>query len=143
MCPSKLCAPAYADKHLGELTEAEAHQRSRAGQSAIPLLRLALEKEADGSGAQLPGPEAVRKFHTMSARCENVSCCTSVAAVQPPIIRQTGGLLRKRMTTIYVDLLTDRGRYLYWVDAALGTRRCVHGLPAGRLDQLQLRYCHV
>ena len=26
--------------------------------------RFALEKEADGSGAQLPGPEAVRKFHT-------------------------------------------------------------------------------
>ena len=34
-------------------------------------------------------------------------------------------------------LSTDRGRYLYWVDAAeLG----VHGRPAGRLDQLQL--CH-
>ena len=26
--------------------------------------RFALEKEADGSGAQLPGPEAVREFHT-------------------------------------------------------------------------------
>ena len=40
---------------------------------------------------------------TLNARCENISCCTSVAAVQPPIIRRTGGLLRKRMTTIYVD----------------------------------------
>ena len=26
--------------------------------------RFALEREADGSGAQLPGPEAVRQFHT-------------------------------------------------------------------------------
>ena len=26
--------------------------------------RFALEREADGSGAQLPGPEAVREFHT-------------------------------------------------------------------------------
>ena len=91
---------------------------------------------------------------------ENISCCTSVAAVQPPVVRRTGGFLKKRMTTIYVDsrkrvagsdsdfevdlgeslhmqsdarlavykiriadsfLSTDRGRYLYWVDAALGT----------------------
>ena len=82
------------------------------------------------------------------------------AAVQPPIVRRTGGFLKKRMTTIYVDsrkrvagsdsdfevdlgeslhlqsdarlavykiriadsfLSTDRGHYLYWVDAALGT----------------------
>ena len=95
-----------------------------------------------------------------SARFENISCCTSVAAVHPPIVHRTGGFLKKRMTTIYVDsrkrvagsdsdfevdlgeslhlqsdaqlavykirladsfLSTDRGRYLYWVDAALGT----------------------
>ena len=76
------------------------------------------------------------------------------------VVRRTGGFLKKRMTTIYVDsrkrvagsdsdfevdlgeslhlqsdarlavykirladsfLSTDRGRYLYWVDAALGT----------------------
>ena len=46
-------------------------------------------------------------------------------------------------------LSTDRGRYLYWVDAArhaeLGapSGRRLHRLPAGSLDQLQLRYCHV
>ena len=96
----------------------------------------------------------------INARCENISCCTSVAAVQPPVVRRTGGFLRKGMTTIYVDsrkrvagsdsdfkvdlgeslhlqsdarlavykiriadsfVSTDRGRYLYWVDAALGT----------------------
>ena len=94
----------------------------------------------------------------INAKCENISCCTSVAAVHPPIIRRTGGFLKKRMTTIYVDsrkrvagsdsdfevdlgeslhlqsdarlavykirladsfLSTDRGRYLYWVDADL------------------------
>ena len=126
--------------------------------------RFALERDADGSGAQLPGPEAVRQL--ISARFENISCasgaqcCTSVAAVQPPVVRRTGGFLRKGMTTIYVDsrkrvagsdsdfevdlgeslhlqsdarlavykirladsfLSTDRGRYLYWVDSALGT----------------------
>ena len=102
----------------------------------------------------------------INAKCENISCasgaqcCTSVAAVQSPVVRRTGGFLKKRMTTIYVDsrkrvagsdsdfevdlgeslhlqsdarlavykirladsfLSTDRGRYLYWVDAALGT----------------------
>ena len=96
----------------------------------------------------------------INAKCENISCCTSVAAVQPLVVRRTGGFLRKGMTTIYVDsrkrvagsdsdfevdlgeslhlqsdarlavykirladsfLSTDRGRYLYWVDAALGT----------------------
>ena len=46
-------------------------------------------------------------------------------------------------------LSTDRGRYLYWVDAALGTLNWapsggrVHWRTAGGLDQLQLRYCHV
>ena len=39
----------------------------------------------------------------VNARCKNIFCCTSVAAVQPPIVRRTGGFLKKRMTTIYVD----------------------------------------
>ena len=39
----------------------------------------------------------------INARCENIFCCTSVAAVQPPIVRRTGSFLKKRMTTIYVD----------------------------------------
>ena len=67
------------------------------------------------------------------------------------------------MTTIYVDSRKrvagldsdfevdlgsrDRGRYLYWVDAALGTLNWAL-LPEGaytgsRLDQLQLRYCRL
>ena len=105
----------------------------------------------------------------INAKCENISCCTSVAAVHPPIIRRTGGFLKKRMTTIYVDsrkrvagsdsdfdvdlgeslhlqsdarlavykirladsfLSTDRGRYLYWVDAALGALNWA-SLPEG------------
>ena len=47
-------------------------------------------------------------------------------------------------------LSTDRGRYLYWVDAALGTLNWallpvgrVHWRTAGRLDQLQLCHCHL
>ena len=32
-----------------------------------------------------------------------LACCTSVAAVHPPVVRRTGGFLKKRMTTIYVD----------------------------------------
>ena len=43
--------------------------------------RFALEKDADGSGPQLPGPEAVRQVELINAKCENISCCTSVAYV--------------------------------------------------------------
>ena len=97
------------------------------------------------------------------------------AAVHPPIIRRTGGFLRKGMTTIYVDsrkrvagsdsdfeidlgeslhlqsdarlavykirladsfLSTDRGRYLYWVDAALGTLNWALGWRPGSAPTL-------
>ena len=120
--------------------------------------RFALEKEADGSGAQLPGSE----LFASSTRCENISCCTSVAAVQPPIVRRTGGFLKKRMTTIYVDsrkrvagsdsdfevdpLPLNRPRPAPLPrDSELGVtaRRRLHGPPSGRLDQLQLCYCHL
>ena len=103
-----------------------------------------------GAALSFLGQKLFASSTLINARCENISCascCTSVAAVQSPIIRRTGGLLWKRMTTIYVDsrkrvagsdsprststvykiriadsfLSTDRGRYLCWVDAALGT----------------------
>ena len=82
---------------------------------------------------------------------------------------RTGGFLKKRMTTSYVDsrkrvagldsdfevdlgeslhqqlFVHGRGRYLYWVNAALGTLNWallpggrVHWRTVGRLDQLQL-----
>ena len=38
----------YADQHLGQLAEAEAHQRSRAGQPAIPLLLEAAQPARAG-----------------------------------------------------------------------------------------------
>ena len=116
--------------------------------------RFALEK--DGAALSFLGQKLFASSTLINAKCENISCCTSVAAVQPPVRRsRTGGFLKKRMTTIYVDsrkrvaevdlgeslhlqsdawlavykirlpdsfLSTDRGRYLYWVDAALGTR---------------------
>ena len=113
-----------------------------------------------GAALSFLGQKLFASSTLINARCENISCCTSVAAVQPPIVRRTGGFLKKRMTTIYVDdrkrvagsdsdfevdlgeslhmqsdarlavykiriadsfLSTDQGRYLYWVDAALGT----------------------
>ena len=109
-----------------------------------------------GAALSFLGQKLFASSTLINAKCENISCCTSVAAVQPPVVRRTG----KRMTTIYVDsrkrvagsdsdfevdlgeslhlqsdarlavykirladsfLSTDRGRYLYWVDAALGT----------------------
>ena len=84
----------YADQHLGQLAEATAHlsallpkeqlyqlyeQATREPYSFLFVYylkprnemfykrfeeRFALERDADGSGAQLPGPEAVRQFHT-------------------------------------------------------------------------------
>ena len=134
--------------------------------------RFALEKDADGSGAQLPGPEAVRQLRSVKT--------SPAAPPSQPSSRPSSAGLKKRMTTIYVDsrkrvagsdsdfevdlgeslhlqsdarlavykirladsfLSTDRGRYLYWVDAALNWAllpECVHWCPVGRLDQLQL-----
>ena len=59
--------------------------------------RFALEREADGSGAQLPGPEAA-------------AAPPSQPSTHPPVHR-TGGFLKKRMTTIYVD---SRKRVAGW-----------------------------
>ena len=56
-----------------------------------------------GAALSFLGQKLFASSTLISARCENVSCCTSVAAVQPPIVRRTGGFLKKRMTTIYVD----------------------------------------
>ena len=142
-----------------------------------------------GAALSFLGQKLFASSTLINAKCENISCasgaqcCTSVAAVQSPVVRRTGGFLKKRMTTIYVDsrkrvagsdsdfevdlgeslhlqsdarlavykirladsfLSTDRGRYLYWVDAALGTLNWAL-LPEGaytgtRLGQLQL--CH-
>ena len=114
--------------------------------------RFALEKTPMGAALSFLGQKLFASSTLINAKCENISGCTSVAAVQPTI-RRTGGLLRKGMTTIYVDsrkrvagsdfevdwesrctcparrlqnplgrqLFVHRGRYLYWVDAALGT----------------------
>ena len=121
---------------------------------------LHLNKTPMGAALSFLGQKLFASSTLINAKCENISCCTSVAAVHPPVVRRTGGFLKKRMTTIYVDsrkrvagsdsnfevdlgeslhlqsdarlavykirladsfLSTDRGRYLYWVDAALGT----------------------
>ena len=130
---------------------------------------LHLKKTPMGAALSFLGQKLFASSTLINAKCENISCCTSVAAVQPPIVRRTGGFLKKRMTTIYVDsrkrvagsdsdfevdlgeslhlqsdarlavykirladsfLSTDRGRYLYWVDAALGTLNWA-SLPEG------------
>ena len=123
-----------------------------------------------GAALSFLGQKLFASSTLINAKCENISCCASVAAVQSPVVRRTGGFLKKRMTTIYVDsrkrvadarlavykirladsfLSTDRGRYLYWVDAALGTLNWAL-LPEGaytalasRLGQLQLCHRHL
>ena len=55
-----------------------------------------------GAALSFLGQKLFASSTLINARCENISCCTCVAAVQFPIIRRTGGFLKKRMTTIYV-----------------------------------------
>ena len=38
--------------------------------------RFALEREADGSGAQLMGQKLFASSTLINAKCENISCCT-------------------------------------------------------------------
>ena len=56
-----------------------------------------------GAALSFLGQKLFASSTLINAKCKNISCCTSVAAVHPPIIRRTGGFLRKGMTTIYVD----------------------------------------
>ena len=56
-----------------------------------------------GAALSFLGQKLFASSTLTNAKCENISCCTSVAAVQPPVVRRTGGFLKKRMTTIYVD----------------------------------------
>ena len=56
-----------------------------------------------GAALSFLGQKLFASSTLMNAKCENISCCTSVAAVHPPIVHRTGGFLKKRMTTIYVD----------------------------------------
>ena len=117
-----------------------------------------------GAALSFLGQKLFASSTLISTRCENVSC------IQSPIVRRTGGFLRKGMTTIYVDsrkrvagsdsdfevdlgeslhlqsdarlavykiriadsfLSTDRGRYLYWVDAALNWALLPEGAYTG------------
>ena len=66
------------------------------------------KKKPMGAALSFLGQKLFASSTLISARFENISCasgaqcCTSVAAVQSPIIRRTGGLLwKRRMTTIY------------------------------------------
>ena len=56
-----------------------------------------------GAALSFLGQKLFASSTLISARFENISCCTSVAAVHPPIVHRKGGFLKKRMTTIYVD----------------------------------------
>ena len=55
---------------------------------------LHLKKTPMGAALSFLGQKLFASSTLINAKCENISCCTSVAAVQP---------LKKRMTTIYVD----------------------------------------
>ena len=70
-------------------------------------------------------------------RCENISCCTSVAAVQPPIVRRTGGFLKKRMTTIYpVQVAAAISRQKAVGLQGLSRSRCPSRLPSAAVSRL-------
>ena len=57
---------------------------------------LHLKKTPMGAALSFLGQKLFASLTLINAKCENISCCTSVAAVR------TGGFLKKRMTTIYV-----------------------------------------
>ena len=42
-----------------------------------------------GAALSFLGEKLFASSTLINARCENISCCTSVAAVQPPIVRRT------------------------------------------------------
>ena len=55
-----------------------------------------------GAALSFLGQKLFASSTLINAKCENISCCTSVAAVHPPVVHGKGGFLKKRMT-IYVD----------------------------------------
>ena len=55
-----------------------------------------LKKTPMGAALSFLGQKLFASSTLINAKC-------AVAAVQPPVVRRTGGFLRKRMTTIYVD----------------------------------------
>ena len=74
--------PAHADQHLGELAEAEAHQRRRAGEHPIPLLLEAAQPARAGRRGGSSAPCCRRSSCTgcMSRRRGNptVSCSSTI-----------------------------------------------------------------
>ena len=106
-----------------------------------------------GAALSFLGQKLFASSTLINAKCENISCCTSVAAVQPPVVRRTGGFLRKRMTTIYVDsrkrvagsdsdFEVDLGESLHLQsDARLAVYKIrLADSTVGRLDQLRHRH---
>ena len=47
-----------------------------------------------GAALSFLGQKLFASSTLINARCKNISCCTSVAAVQPPIVCRTGGFLK-------------------------------------------------
>ena len=76
---------------------------SRGMKCSTSALKSVLHLKKTPMGAALSFLGQFASSTLINARCENISCCTSFAAVQPPVVRRTGGFLRKGMTTIYVD----------------------------------------
>ena len=86
--------------------------------------RFALEKDADGSGAQLPGPEAVRQLDADQREvCEHL--LLHLRRSRPAAHRPPDGRVSKEKDDHDLRGQPQEsdppGRYLYWVDAALGT----------------------
>ena len=49
-----------------------------------------------GAALSFLGQKLFASSTLINAKCENISCCTSVAAVQPLVVRRTGGFLRQQ-----------------------------------------------
>ena len=50
--------------------------------------RFALEKTPMGAALSFLGQKLFASSTLINAKCENISCCTSVAAVHPPVVRK-------------------------------------------------------
>ena len=90
--------------------------------------RFALEKDADGSGAQLPGPEAVRQLH---AKCPAAPPSAPEQSSCPSFATSRGW---PAWTATYLHLQSDARLADGPVDAALGTLNSTLALPTNSLS---------
>ena len=99
-------------------------QRMRCSTCALKSVSL-WRKKPMGAALSFLGQKLFASSTLISARFENISC-TSVAAIQSPVVRRTGGFFRKGMTTIYVDSRNSKNE-----DASVPRLQSAPALRAG------------